>query len=462
MSRNILTALVFFQLAIFQSTSLHALNINTGLKSVSEPAAVALIDSRLQSAFLRRGLMQDKAPTSTSAPENIARLRSHFDAVLEILEARKFQSLNTAADRLEKFRNEDWTTFERKTWVSHLAHRRMQHIHRLERYRDRGIFPQNEHDAIRAIPVFVDNYGTDCAVGHLIRESGNGQLVDAIADQNNLIFLTDVDTGPVVDWIALSGLLQEEAALIQPAYDPPPFDAFLSELGNTGSVSHGGLTYGSFSSEVFPGDLEVGPAGIAVDNEPHNGFTDFQMYTRYEDWLFFGSPGYSDNGIVSIRDIEASSVPIGVVYAYAYTVTVDSPNSRITAASTTNSPNYNFNQINIFPDNNSDGGRIDIDTIISQATDQDSGFFPQGARLGTLHIDSEDRISGGIGDLFYGNDYQEFAPQQAIRVTTFVNLENSAQFTSLSHSFQVVPVPEPMMLHLLIFASAPLVFRRRN
>lgn len=68
------------------------------------------------------------------------------------------------------------------------------------------------------MPIFVDTDGATCAVAHLMRLDGHGHAVKAIARTDNHIYVEDVADGPVVDWVRLSGLLIEEAALIQPAY----------------------------------------------------------------------------------------------------------------------------------------------------------------------------------------------------------------------------------------------------
>ena len=66
-----------------------------------------------------------------------------------------------------------------------------------------------------------------------MRESGWGEAVDAIQDANNLVYVTDVHHGVLVDWVLISGLTKEEAALIQPGYEPPLFDLTLDEVSAT-------------------------------------------------------------------------------------------------------------------------------------------------------------------------------------------------------------------------------------
>ena len=70
------------------------------------------------------------------------------------------------------------------------------------------------------MPVFVDARGTSCAVAYLMSESGNAELVGAIARSDNFVRVGEIRGGPVIDWIRSAGLTQEEAARIQPWYEP--------------------------------------------------------------------------------------------------------------------------------------------------------------------------------------------------------------------------------------------------
>lgn len=153
------------------------------------------------------------------------------------------RSLDVALDRLEQRREENWSDDERAVWKQRLAEERLANVRRLHRYQRRGLFPINQHVADRAAPVFVDNYDTACAVGHLMRESGWGEEVAAIQAENNLVYVTDVSDGPVVEWVAASGLTQEEAAIIQPAYGiTPPAEAGISTGAGDGMRSEGYFT----------------------------------------------------------------------------------------------------------------------------------------------------------------------------------------------------------------------------
>lgn len=100
-----------------------------------------------------------------------------------------------------------------------LRTRRETQIARVDRYRRRGVFPQNVDFAGERVPYFVDHRGVACAVANLMIEDGRGSDVTTISAANNQVRVMDVSEGPLVEWVIGSGLLKEEAARIQPGYD---------------------------------------------------------------------------------------------------------------------------------------------------------------------------------------------------------------------------------------------------
>jgi len=97
-------------------------------------------------------------------------------------------------------------------------HRAIQ-IDRLHGYTTRGRFPRNTDFPERRMPYFVDRYGTRCAVGELMWQSGHRAAVLGIARAHNQVRVMDVSNGPLVDWVLSSGLTQEECAHVQPSYE---------------------------------------------------------------------------------------------------------------------------------------------------------------------------------------------------------------------------------------------------
>lgn len=100
-----------------------------------------------------------------------------------------------------------------------LAANRERQIRRVHAYAARGRFPRNTEFPGERLPHFLDDRGVPCAVAHLMIEDGRRADVERIARENNLVRVVDVQSGPLLEWVLGSGLLQEEAARIQPAYD---------------------------------------------------------------------------------------------------------------------------------------------------------------------------------------------------------------------------------------------------
>ena len=100
---------------------------------------------------------------------------------------------------------------------------REQLLGRLEAYADRGIFPQNELLSYRN-PVFIDHYGTACAVGQLIIESGHRDLSERLSKEMNHGYVLDMPASQlwpeVAAWANEHGFTAQELAWIQPTYSP--------------------------------------------------------------------------------------------------------------------------------------------------------------------------------------------------------------------------------------------------
>jgi hypothetical protein len=89
----------------------------------------------------------------------------------------------------------------------------------LHTYREAGIFPKNTFHSVRT-PYFIDIYGTPCAVGHLIIETGHHDLAERISQENNYGYLADLARlyPEVLSWASENGFEAAELAWIQPTY----------------------------------------------------------------------------------------------------------------------------------------------------------------------------------------------------------------------------------------------------
>lgn len=94
-----------------------------------------------------------------------------------------------------------------------LAARRAQIIEWLADYAEAGVFPTDASGW--PLSVFRDAQGVRCPMAEVIYRSGHGDLVDAVARENNAVRLADVHDGPLYDWMLGSGLTGEEIAMVQ-------------------------------------------------------------------------------------------------------------------------------------------------------------------------------------------------------------------------------------------------------
>lgn len=156
-----------------------------------------------------------------------ARLHAHFARVLRQLEARDVSGWSAARQA------------NRRALIALLAD-----------YDRAGRFPRNEGHLAWKTPIFVDRHATRCAMAHLIERSGGAAIVARIAAARNLEYIPQLADDPaLVAWLARSGLTLDEAALIQPAYPPPPTPTPVS--GEDENPEDGVMTTGVLLSVGF-------------------------------------------------------------------------------------------------------------------------------------------------------------------------------------------------------------------
>lgn len=94
---------------------------------------------------------------------------------------------------------------------------RLQHLAVLHQYILAGRFPQNNlHNARQ--PYFIDAADTYCAVGYLMKMSGEMEMAKQISSVQNYNYLIDIKHPRLMDWVSKTGLTFNELALIQPGY----------------------------------------------------------------------------------------------------------------------------------------------------------------------------------------------------------------------------------------------------
>ena len=112
--------------------------------------------------------------------------------------------------------------------------RREYFLKELQAYIDSGTYPQYSDYPGGRRPVFIDDAGTLCAVGHLIAMDAGRAEAERINRLYRYHYLEDMPDSTLLAWQAGSGFSLRELAMIQPAYDweqqpAPPHYVFQDE-----------------------------------------------------------------------------------------------------------------------------------------------------------------------------------------------------------------------------------------
>lgn len=134
-------------------------------------------------------------PPAPFEVREVHRLQRHFDDVLVVLAERDVAALSPSAQVA-----------------------RARHLAELRRYRDAGVFPQNRSSPV-ATPIFVDDAGRACAVGHLLLQDGQASLVAEIVASQNLARVPQLRAARLGPWAETNGFTVAELAHIQPTYE---------------------------------------------------------------------------------------------------------------------------------------------------------------------------------------------------------------------------------------------------
>jgi len=149
------------------------------------------------------------------------------------------------------------------------AESRLKALDILHLYWQEGIYPKNLHFAY-TLPVFIDEFGTACAVGHLMRETDGAALAAEISVYNNYSYLREMHYPQIAVWAEANGFEISELMWIQPAYSP---SITLSEM-----ISSPTCNMDNGSINITPIPLWGGVDMTAI------------TYTWYNGEPFFGQP----------------------------------------------------------------------------------------------------------------------------------------------------------------------------
>jgi hypothetical protein len=146
--------------------------------------------------------------------------------------------------------------------VRHLnAEQRANRAHCLSILRDywqAGVFPQNTYHSV-TIPYFIDRYNTACAVGHLIRETGNEAFACRIADEMNYAYIAQMPYSEIPEWANKMGFSVAELKWIQPAYAPP---LTISTQANAATCHHSDGSITATVTQNWVGGEQVTPDNV--------------------------------------------------------------------------------------------------------------------------------------------------------------------------------------------------------
>lgn len=101
--------------------------------------------------------------------------------------------------------------------TTEVRHRREALLDSLKSYAFQKRFPINSYHAERT-PYFIDGFNTHCAVGHLMKVSGHGNLAQRVSREHNYDYIRDIKTAGLNEWAVAHGFTQDELAWIQPSY----------------------------------------------------------------------------------------------------------------------------------------------------------------------------------------------------------------------------------------------------
>jgi len=120
---------------------------------------------------------------------------THLSSVIELLESRQ-PDFNDKSLELARDKN----------------------ISRIKSYTKSREFPVNTLKK-KMTPIFIDDFSNYCAVGHLLKVSGEARLAKAINSEFRFSKINEIKNPGLLIWQKKSGLSMQELALIQPGYD---------------------------------------------------------------------------------------------------------------------------------------------------------------------------------------------------------------------------------------------------
>jgi hypothetical protein len=184
---------------------------------------------------------------------------------------------------------------------------RLKTLNILHQYALDGKFPINTSHAVRQ-PYFIDIYGTHCAVGFLVKETGFAEISLAISEKQNFSYVKEILSLDLVKWSEDFGFTLDELAWIQPGY--PPTQTYSQVRGGT----NGTVT----CSKTFFNRLYIGGNFTEFDSLPclNVGFFNNNQLNCFGNGIagkVVGVAEFGANGVIVAGEFESN----GVIYPLA-------------------------------------------------------------------------------------------------------------------------------------------------
>lgn len=224
---------------------------------------------------------QDDIPDSWNNvqvyPENFnAAIRIHLLHVEEVLRSRQYDYLNR----------------EQKS-------NRAQLLNVLHAYALAEKFPQNVQYRFQT-PIFIDDFGTHCAVGYLMKLSGSADLAWQISQVNNLAYVREITVPGVAEWAQKWGFTVKELAWIQPGYPP---NSILTPLA-------GGIQGTVYSITEYQGFLYAAGDFDSAGTFPSNNVAIY--ISGFAGWLWTDVDGGTNGRVRKLLEFEGDLIAAGL------------------------------------------------------------------------------------------------------------------------------------------------------
>lgn len=193
---------------------------------------------------------------------------------------------------------------------------RLTALDNLNSYWHTGSFPINDEYNYRT-PIFIDKYDNFCAVGYLVKSTGNENVSRMIAAQTNLAYVREMNYPELNAWAKDYGFTVDELAWIQPSYVHSP-KGFVLELGKGADNTIHELYVGNSGEHLYAGGLfqhvdgSISANGIAYITDTNSVYTWHSMgdglkgtvhaITEFDNKLFAAGK-FSQSGTVNMENV---------------------------------------------------------------------------------------------------------------------------------------------------------------